>query len=294
MPSDGVVREGELGLISLVHVPKLEGAQENGWLELDAELPGELGIVLTPEKLQIIFIDHQPQMAFGVQSIDRQIHDPNGVSFYALNGVQTMHLTQVSDATAALVPASPPYGGGRRRRAVRRSPVSVLNLKLIKSSLVAASIAFVFGYALGAANWLKTRPSLEERTTKIEWTELAPSVSSNSQDVEALTTSGTSPPPVPAAAAPDSPALEEPSTSQTASTPPPVPPTAPPIAVAAPEAMPLENGSSGPPLPRADPRAVAQKLVGTGLPSDSFRRSSREQLAGSRAPHRWPNPFRDF
>jgi hypothetical protein len=206
MRSDGVVREGGLGLISLIHLPKLEGAQENCWLELDAELPGELGIVLTPEKLQIIFIDHQPQMAFGVQSIDRQIHDPNGVSFYALNGVQTMHLTQVSDATAALVPASPPYGGGRRRRAVRRSPVSVLNLKLIKSSLVAASIAFVFGYALGAANWLKTRPSIEERTTKIERIEAGASVSPNSQDV-ASTTSATSSPPVPAAAAPDAPAF---------------------------------------------------------------------------------------
>ena len=171
--------------------------------------------------------------------------------------------------------------------------VVAFNLKLIKSSLLAASIAFVFGYALGAANWLKTRPSIEERTTKIERIEAGASVSPNSQDV-ASTTSATSSPPVLAAAAPDAPALEEPSTSQTASTPPPVPPTAPPIAVAAPEAMPLENGSSGPPLPRADPRAVAQKLVGTGLPSDSFRRSSREQLAGSRAPHRWPNPFRDF
>ena len=28
--------------------------------------------VLTPQNSQIIFIDHQPQMAFGVQSIDRQ------------------------------------------------------------------------------------------------------------------------------------------------------------------------------------------------------------------------------
>src|SRR5258707_3042648 len=28
--------------------------------------------VLTPQNTQIIFIDHQPQMAFGVQSIDRQ------------------------------------------------------------------------------------------------------------------------------------------------------------------------------------------------------------------------------
>lgn len=28
--------------------------------------------VLTPANCQIIFIDHQPQMAFGVQSIDRR------------------------------------------------------------------------------------------------------------------------------------------------------------------------------------------------------------------------------
>ena len=28
--------------------------------------------VLTPQNSQIIFIDQQPQMAFGVQSIDRQ------------------------------------------------------------------------------------------------------------------------------------------------------------------------------------------------------------------------------
>ena len=28
--------------------------------------------VLTPQNSQILFIDHQPQMAFGVQSIDRQ------------------------------------------------------------------------------------------------------------------------------------------------------------------------------------------------------------------------------
>src|SRR3954451_16696024 len=28
--------------------------------------------VLTPQNSQLIFVDHQPQMAFGVQSIDRQ------------------------------------------------------------------------------------------------------------------------------------------------------------------------------------------------------------------------------
>ena len=166
--------------------------------------------------------------------------------------------------------------------------VVAFNLKLIKSSLLAASIAFVFGYALGAANWLKTRPSIEERTTKIERIEAGASVSPNSQDVEAPTTSATSPPPVPAAAELDAPALEEPSRFQTASTPPPVPAAAAPIAVAAPEA----KGSSGPPLARADPRTVARKLVGTSLRGESFRRSTPEQLPGSRASRRWPNPDR--
>ncbi|KUJ81384.1 hydrolase [Ruegeria profundi] len=36
--------------------------------------------VLTPENSQIIFIDHQPQMAFGVQSIDRQTLKNNTVA----------------------------------------------------------------------------------------------------------------------------------------------------------------------------------------------------------------------
>ncbi|MTH77103.1 hydrolase [Paracoccus aestuariivivens] len=35
--------------------------------------------VLTPENCQMIFIDHQPQMAFGVQSIDRQVLKNNTV-----------------------------------------------------------------------------------------------------------------------------------------------------------------------------------------------------------------------
>ena len=35
--------------------------------------------VLTPQNSQIIFIDHQPQMAFGVQSIDRQTLKNNAV-----------------------------------------------------------------------------------------------------------------------------------------------------------------------------------------------------------------------
>ena len=35
--------------------------------------------VLTPENCQMIFIDQQPQMAFGVQSIDRQVLKNNVV-----------------------------------------------------------------------------------------------------------------------------------------------------------------------------------------------------------------------
>jgi len=36
--------------------------------------------VLTPKNSQLIFIDHQPQMAFGVQSIDRQVLKNNTVA----------------------------------------------------------------------------------------------------------------------------------------------------------------------------------------------------------------------
>src|SRR3546814_2782183 len=36
--------------------------------------------LLTPANCQIIFIDHQPQMAFGVQSIDRQVLKNNTVA----------------------------------------------------------------------------------------------------------------------------------------------------------------------------------------------------------------------
>jgi nicotinamidase-related amidase len=36
--------------------------------------------VLTPDNCQLIFIDHQPQMAFGVQSIDRQMLKNNTVA----------------------------------------------------------------------------------------------------------------------------------------------------------------------------------------------------------------------
>src|SRR3712207_3097910 len=36
--------------------------------------------LLTPDNAQVIFIDHQPQMAFGVQSIDRQVLKNNVVA----------------------------------------------------------------------------------------------------------------------------------------------------------------------------------------------------------------------
>src|SRR3546814_20241536 len=36
--------------------------------------------LLTPANCQIIFIDHQPKMAFGVQSIDRQVLKNNTVA----------------------------------------------------------------------------------------------------------------------------------------------------------------------------------------------------------------------
>lgn len=36
--------------------------------------------LLTPDNAQLIFIDHQPQMAFGVQSIDRQVLKNNTVA----------------------------------------------------------------------------------------------------------------------------------------------------------------------------------------------------------------------
>src|ERR1700741_1977697 len=36
--------------------------------------------VLTPQNCQLIFIDHEPQMAFGVKSIDRQVLKNNVVA----------------------------------------------------------------------------------------------------------------------------------------------------------------------------------------------------------------------
>jgi len=42
-------------------------------------MPNKYLEILTPQNSQVIFIDHQPQMAFGVQSIDRQVLKNNVV-----------------------------------------------------------------------------------------------------------------------------------------------------------------------------------------------------------------------
>ena len=49
--------------------------------------------VLTPQNSQVIFIDHQPQMAFGVQSIDRQTLKNNRCSPNAICGWWSMKMT---------------------------------------------------------------------------------------------------------------------------------------------------------------------------------------------------------
>src|SRR6201986_4890221 len=47
-------------------------ARPNNPIEENAPMADPRLEVLTPQNSQLIFIDHQPQMAFGVQSIDRQ------------------------------------------------------------------------------------------------------------------------------------------------------------------------------------------------------------------------------
>lgn len=57
--------------------------------------------ILTPENSQLIFIDHQPQMAFGVQSIDRQTLKNNVVALgkaAALFKIPTTITTVETDA----------------------------------------------------------------------------------------------------------------------------------------------------------------------------------------------------
>ena len=47
--------------------------------DMESIMPNPKLEVLTPQNSQLIFIDHQPQMAFGVQSIDRQVLKNNVV-----------------------------------------------------------------------------------------------------------------------------------------------------------------------------------------------------------------------
>ena len=54
--------------------------------------------LLTPQNSQVIFIDHQPQMAFGVQSIDRQVLKNNVVArlMSAFDPKRTLWVRQAS------------------------------------------------------------------------------------------------------------------------------------------------------------------------------------------------------
>ena len=61
--------------------------------------------VLTPQNSQVIFIDHQPQMAFGVQSIDRQTLKNNVVGLAKAAKVFKIPTTITSVESASL--ASP-------------------------------------------------------------------------------------------------------------------------------------------------------------------------------------------
>jgi nicotinamidase-related amidase len=57
--------------------------------------------VLTPQNSQLIFIDHQPQMAFGVQSIDRQVLKNNTVALAKAAKVFTIPTTITTVETEA-------------------------------------------------------------------------------------------------------------------------------------------------------------------------------------------------
>ena len=56
---------------------------------------------LSPANSQIIFIDHQPQMAFGVQSIDRQVLKNNTVGLAKAAKVFNVPTTITTAETAA-------------------------------------------------------------------------------------------------------------------------------------------------------------------------------------------------
>ncbi|PMR66998.1 hydrolase [Halomonas heilongjiangensis] len=57
--------------------------------------------VLTPDNCQLIFIDHQPQMAFGVQSIDRQTLKNNTVALAKAAKIFNIPTTITTVETAA-------------------------------------------------------------------------------------------------------------------------------------------------------------------------------------------------
>jgi nicotinamidase-related amidase len=57
--------------------------------------------VLTPQNSQLIFIDHQPQMAFGVQSIDRQVLKNNVVGLAKAARVFTIPTTLTTVETSS-------------------------------------------------------------------------------------------------------------------------------------------------------------------------------------------------
>src|SRR5260370_32472278 len=65
-------------LASRTHAPHISPPHNPN--EENSAMTGPKLEVLTPQNSQIIFIDHQPQMAFGVQSIDRQTLKNNTVA----------------------------------------------------------------------------------------------------------------------------------------------------------------------------------------------------------------------
>ena len=60
--------------------PSSSKPAEDGHKQRRPDMPDPKLEVLTPQNSQLIFIDHQPQMAFGVQSIDRQMLKNNTVA----------------------------------------------------------------------------------------------------------------------------------------------------------------------------------------------------------------------
>ena len=63
--------------------------------------------VLTPQNSQLLFIDQQPQMAFGVQSIDRQALKNNVVALAKAAKVFNIPTTITTVETEMPSPATP-------------------------------------------------------------------------------------------------------------------------------------------------------------------------------------------